>query len=115
MLGLRFRRSLAFAHAGAVISDKTRSVRATEPPRDSFRSKSLGGDYDLNPLFDAPAKPVKINNSHRGMLLADGLLWESSIPELKGRLCLAWHSIGQSTGLSLSFSQITSGHWGLPI
>jgi hypothetical protein len=57
---LRFRRSLAFAYASAVISDQTRPVRAAEPPRDSFGSESFAGDYGLNPLFDAPTKTVTI-------------------------------------------------------
>jgi hypothetical protein len=68
---------LAFVHASVVISDKTKSLRATEPPRDSFGSESFARGYGLNPLFDAPVKTVNINNSQSAMLLADGFKWES--------------------------------------
>jgi hypothetical protein len=69
----------------------------------------------LNPLCDAPAKTVNINNSQNAMLFADGLPCESSIPELKRRLRVVWHSIGQSTGLPVSLSEISPRHRGSPI
>jgi hypothetical protein len=77
---LRFKRSLAFAYASAVISDQTRPVRAAEPPRDSFGSESFAGDYGLNPLFDAPAETVNTNNSQSVILSADVLLWRVESP-----------------------------------
>jgi hypothetical protein len=77
---LRFRRSLAFAHASAVISDKTRSVRSAEPPQDPLEARVSQGITRLNPLFDASAKTVNINNSQNTMLSADGFLYESSTP-----------------------------------
>jgi hypothetical protein len=49
------------------------------------------------------------------MLFADGLLCESSIPELKRRLRMVWHSIWQTTGLPLSLSQTSQRHRGSPI
>jgi hypothetical protein len=44
------------------------------------------------------------------MLFAQGVLCESSIPELKHRLRVVWHSIWQTTGLPLSFSQTSPRH-----
>jgi hypothetical protein len=86
-----------------------------EPPRDSFGSESFTGDYDLNPLFDAPAKTGSINNNQSAMLFAGGLLRESSIRELKRRLRVVWHSMGQTTGLWLSHTQMSQRHRGSPI
>jgi hypothetical protein len=49
------------------------------------------------------------------MLFTDGLVHESSIPELKGRLRVLSHSIWQTTGLPLFLSQTSPRYRGSPI
>jgi hypothetical protein len=83
---LRFRRSLAFAHASAVISDKTRPVRERQKPLGvPLEARASQGITGVNPLFDTPAKTVNINNNQSVMHFGDGLLCESPIPKVKLR------------------------------